>query len=63
MLHNLPILSNEELLHLFVSETKRFMSGLEKDIPYHDLREIKGNLTAVSAELDKRRKDGRLTDG
>lgn len=62
MLYNLPLLSNQELQHLFVFETKRFMDGLNSGMPFIDLVEIRQSLKQIADELDQRRLDGRLED-
>jgi hypothetical protein len=62
MLYNVPELSNQELQHLFVEQSKLFMSGLDKNMPFSELKAIRVLLREITEELDKRRKDGRLKD-
>jgi hypothetical protein len=59
---NPPLLSNKELLDVFMQESKRFMEGLKNDLPYNQLNEIYQNLKRVSRELDTRRNRGELKD-
>jgi hypothetical protein len=60
MLHNLPLLSNEELLDLLMKESKRFMEGLNNKLEYHRLKDIHQNLEGIYKELKRRRSRGEI---
>jgi hypothetical protein len=62
MVHNIPLLSNQDLLNVFMDESRRFMEALKNDLPYYDLEEIHQNLKKVSRELDRRRQNGEMKD-
>jgi len=54
MLHNLTLLTNEELIELFVKESQRFMEGLDKHLPFKAMQDIRNNLKSIKDEMDKR---------
>jgi hypothetical protein len=60
MLHNLPLLSNEELLDLLMKESKRFMEALNNKLEYHRLKDIHQNLEGIYKELKRRRSRGEI---
>lgn len=62
MLHNIPLLSNQDLLNVFMDESRRFMEGLKNDLPYNQLNEIHQSLKKVSRELERRRENGEMKD-
>ena len=58
----MPLLSNKELLQLFLSESQEFVQGLDTNFAFFKLKEIRIKLRVIADELDQRRKDGRMDD-
>ena len=58
----MPLLSNKELLQLFISESQDFVQVLDTNFAFFKLKEIRIKLRVIADELDQRRKDGRMDD-
>ena len=58
----MPLLSNKELLQLFLSKSQEFVQGLDINLAFFKLKEIRIKLRVIADELDQRRKDGRMDD-
>lgn len=56
MEQNLQVQTTDELNLLFRTETNRFMKGIDKGLPFDELKEIRILLRAIEIELKKRRK-------
>ena len=63
MLHNLPLLSVEELQALFLSESLRFTDGMDNNLPFAELKKIRLNLKAIALELHNRKSLGSVKKG
>jgi hypothetical protein len=60
MVSKLHILSNSELVIQFVTDSKRFIIGIDKGLPYINMYELHTNLLLIREELDKRSALGRV---
>lgn len=60
MLHNIPLLTNAELLHLFVSMANSFVEGLGEKTINKNIHQVRSSLKQIVDELDRRRKNGIL---
>lgn len=55
MLQNLHLLSNEELQNLFITETNHFITGIDNNLGFNELKNIRINLRNIAAELNERK--------
>jgi hypothetical protein len=55
MLYDLKMLNEHELQKLLLLETKKLLAGIESDIPYNTLLEIRLELTSIIQEVEKRK--------
>lgn len=55
MLHNLPLLSHEELQQLFLKEIERFTEGMDHGRGFLYLKQIRLNLREIAVEMKKRK--------
>lgn len=58
MLHNLSLLSKEELHELFLKESLRFTIGMDDGLSFNDLKQIRINLREIALELQNKNGQG-----
>ena len=56
MLPNLSIMLIADLHKLFLTESKHFIDGRSKGLPFDDLKEIRISLRKITEEIDSRNK-------
>jgi hypothetical protein len=54
MKHDILLLSNEELKHLFLSESQLFSEGIG-NLPFDDLKQIRLKLRDIAIEIKARK--------
>jgi hypothetical protein len=54
MPHDVSLLSNEELKHLFLSESQLFSDGVG-NLPFNDLKRIRLKLRDIAVEIKARK--------
>jgi hypothetical protein len=54
MRHDVSLLSNEELKHLFLSESQLFSDGVG-NLPFNDLKRIRLKLRDIAVEIKARK--------
>jgi hypothetical protein len=55
MIYELKQLTNEELQHLYIKESNKFMAALNMNISHNFLQSLKLNLFQLDSELEKRK--------
>jgi hypothetical protein len=55
MIYEVKHLSNEELQHLYIRETNKFMTAVNMNISHNMLQSLKLNLFHLNTELENRK--------
>lgn len=56
MIYEVKQLTNEELQHLYIRETNKFLAASNLNISHNLLQSLKLNLSHLHSELEKRKK-------
>lgn len=56
MIYEVKRLTNEELQHLYIRESNKFMTAINMKISHNSLQTLKLNLLYLDTELEKRKK-------
>ena len=55
MIYEVKQLTNEELQHLYIKESDKFMAAVNKNISHNLLQSLKLNLVHLDTELENRK--------